>query len=331
MVILSPITNSANVVIESRILTSWLINEYQQELNIDVAKYFKYLDEIMVCRCIDSGYSFYYPFSTAGDGNFYSALEKFPWYYMNDKWEHVEALKYVQKDFKILEIGCGRGGFLAKAMESLGTVQCRGLELNVSAVDDARSRGLDVSSEPIEVHTKSHKNYYDMVCAFQLLEHIPNVRKFISSSLAVLKTGGLLVFCVPNNDSFIFQENTIVINMPPHHMGLWSMNAFVQLQGVFDVKLQAIRLEPLQHYHLGYGFDFVKKSVSHQTVLSAQLQNDEKSLPNIIKSYGKRILSKIDYRFMKAFFLQTINDTVKTLSPYVLGHSIFVVFQKKGE
>lgn len=117
MNILSPITNSENVVIEKRISTAWLINEYQQVLNIDVSKYFKNLNEILVCQCMDSGYRFYYPFSVAGDGDFYSALEKFSWYYMDDKWEHNEALKYVGKGAKVLEIGSGRGGFIIKALE----------------------------------------------------------------------------------------------------------------------------------------------------------------------------------------------------------------------
>jgi 2-polyprenyl-3-methyl-5-hydroxy-6-metoxy-1,4-benzoquinol methylase len=326
MNILSPITNSGNITIEKRIPVTWLISEYQKALNIDVSKYFTNLDEILVCRCLDSGYRFFYPYTIAGDGDFYSELEKFSWYYMDDKWEHNETLKYMQMGSRVLEIGCGRGSFLVKARESAGAEQCVGLELNISAVEDAHLKGLDVSSESIEVHARSHSNYYDMVCAFQVLEHISSVGEFISASLAVLRPGGLLVYCVPNNESLIFQENIIFTNMPPHHMGMWSMNAFAKLQAIFDIELQAIQIEPLQEYHLYYGVEFIKRSIFPRDILSAQLRNKGKSLVKDIKGFLKKTILR-HYLEKEAF--QTINDSVRIISPYLLGHSILVVFRKR--
>lgn len=188
-----------------------------------------------------------------------------------------------------------------------------GLELNISALEDARSRGLDVSSERIEVHAESHQNYYDIVCAFQVLEHIPNVTEFIHSSLAALKTGGLLIFCIPNDESFIIQENTLVTNMPPHHMGLWTLNALLGLQNFFGVKTEFLQFEPLQPYHYGYGTDLLMNRFA-----------------SLRLTFIQRALAKLARIFSNPFptLQQMAELSTSAFSSYLPGHSILVVYRK---
>ena len=90
----SPITGKDNVLLEKEIPSSFLINEYKKEFGMNVEKFFKNIKTVCLYRCLDTGYRFFTPFTVAGDDTFYQELQKFPWYYMDEKWEHVQSLPH---------------------------------------------------------------------------------------------------------------------------------------------------------------------------------------------------------------------------------------------
>jgi 2-polyprenyl-3-methyl-5-hydroxy-6-metoxy-1,4-benzoquinol methylase len=146
---------------------------------------------------------------------------------------------------KVLEVGCGRGDFLS-AIQSSGAI-ATGLELNGTAAREGRERGRDIRLEHIEVHASGHAAEYDVVCSFQVLEHIPNVRSFLEAQIACLRPRGRLIISVPNNDSFLLADN--LLNIPPHHMGLWTEASLRSLTRLFPLKVRTVYLEPLQPFH----------------------------------------------------------------------------------
>jgi 2-polyprenyl-3-methyl-5-hydroxy-6-metoxy-1,4-benzoquinol methylase len=305
---LSPITLSPNTSQVGTVDVVWLSAQYQRELNIDISRFVHNLDEITVMECRDTGYRYYEPFSTAGDASFYEELEAFPWYYMDWKWEHEIAARNILPAKIVLEIGCGRGGFLEKLHNP-----CTGLELNEQAATEARRRGLNVLTETIEAHAETHVASYDVVCSFQVLEHIVKVNEFIQACAAVLRPGGLMIASVPNNDSFIFREFAPILNFPPHHMGLWSPNALLALQMITDIRPISLFLEPLQPYHLGYGTDYVNRHLSGSR---------------------DRIIAGAAAKFERIFLgelppLQRLAQvSASALAPYLPGHSMLIVFRK---
>lgn len=84
-----------------------------------------------------------------------------------------------------------------------------------------------------------------MVCTFQVLEHVYGVETFLTACCAALAPGGLLVISVPNNDSNIRYDKRNVLNMPPHHMGLWRAGSLASLVNHFPLVLEGIVKEPL--------------------------------------------------------------------------------------
>jgi SAM-dependent methyltransferase len=74
--------------------------------------------------------------------------------------------------------------FLTKAAEKAGAVY--GLELNQKAVAVCRDKGLDVENEMIADHAAKRNEYYDVVCMFQVLEHIYDIQSFLQDSLKAL-------------------------------------------------------------------------------------------------------------------------------------------------
>ena len=171
MNLVSPITNSQNVTVLKKINSEKIINLYKK-IGFDVSSSFLGLKTIDVCRCEDSKLVYFSPKSIAGDARFYEALDKnAPNYYSPWKWEHEHVIKYVEPTNKILEIGCAYGTFLKKA-KSKGISNAIGLELNENAIADGIKSGLDIKGELIAEHKIKHANHYDLICSFQVVEHI---------------------------------------------------------------------------------------------------------------------------------------------------------------
>jgi 2-polyprenyl-3-methyl-5-hydroxy-6-metoxy-1,4-benzoquinol methylase len=245
----SPLTGNSNTKEISQIATDKLIQEYQKDYNIDVSSYFKGISFVSVYESIDSGYRFYYPFNISGNDSFYQHFQEFDWYYMPWKWEHENALKGIQKSDKILEVGSGGNGFLEK-MSNLG-YNILGLELNSMSIRHGQEKGLKVLPETVQQHAENYKGTYDVVCSFQVLEHISDVHSFLEAQLTCLKPNGKLIISVPNNDSYISLFFN-ALNAPPHHMGLWTRKSLESLCRIFPIKLLQVDYEPLQPYHRFY-------------------------------------------------------------------------------
>jgi SAM-dependent methyltransferase len=244
----SPVTGTTRTEFEKNINCTSIIQLYKRQLDIDVDKYFKNLDSISIYKCLDSGFRFYFPTYLEGDSEFYTQLQQYTWYYLEHKWEYEVADNAISPLNKVLEIGCAEGSFLnylqKKGCESVG------LEINVNAITKGKQKGLNILSHTIQTHAVNHRNYYDTVCSFQVLEHIADVKSFMQSSIDVLKKGGILIISVPNHlpNSLLLQDN--ILDLPPHHIGLWDATSLANLQLFFPLKLDQLIFEPLPKYHL---------------------------------------------------------------------------------
>ncbi len=297
----SPITNSKNIVREKTIATDFIIQGYKKMYGIDVKRFFTNLDHIYQYKCLDSGFRFFYPFTTVGDSKFYEEIEKFPWYYMDWKWEHQSSLAFIKKVDTVLEVGCGKGVFLKK-LGSIGII-ATGLELNENAVREGLQNGLHILNELIEDHETNNKGKYDVVCSFQVFEHVTDLRQVLQSSINVTKKGGKLIMSVPNNDSFLKNDTAGILNIPPHHMNLWDKNFLKKLAPLFNLRLECITYEPLQNYHSGHYYGI-------------QLSKIKRKSPVL----GKIISILLPFRF--------VVPLINLLRPLIKGHTIMAVYTK---
>lgn len=252
----SPLTGSRNIKLCSAIPAKDLITSYQSQFGIDVSEVFTSLPSLKIFKCLDSGYRFFYPFHLAGDGLFYKELQKNDWYYMPWKWEHQIARRYLHKFMNVLEVGCGRGEFLKEILNDVSSVT--GLELNSHAIKDKVRGNLDIRQVTIQDHCVKYPEHYDVVCSFQVLEHIADVKSFLEAKILALKEGGTLIISVPNNSGFL-KDSDNALNCPPHHMGLWDETSLLYLQKIFNIRHITTHFEPLQQYHLKYFSDVVSK------------------------------------------------------------------------
>lgn len=74
----------------------------------------------------------------------------------------------------------------------------------------------------------------------------------MESAIKVLKKEDKLFVGVLNNNSFLGLREMDVLNMPPHHMGLWNEKSLRNLCNYFPMKLDEFLYEPLQEPHKEY-------------------------------------------------------------------------------
>jgi SAM-dependent methyltransferase len=98
-------------------------------------------------------------------------------------------------DAQVLEIGCGTGHNLAMLGE-FGHVD--GLELDEEARAISEKRlGRTVMSSPLPELAEVPDHHYDLIGAFDVIEHIEDDRAALASIATKLKPGGKFVMAVP--------------------------------------------------------------------------------------------------------------------------------------
>ena len=219
-----------------------IAREYRRVFGIDVRCP---EPELRLDRCPRCDLAFFTP-PCPGDEAFYQRLQRLPWYYQADKPEYGVAAAYVSASDAVLEIGGGEGAFA-------GHLTCRSyrmLELNREAVGIARGRGLDARDDAVQTHAAGHPAAFDVVCAFQVLEHVPGPREFAAAGAACLRPGGLLIVSVPGDESFVGRERHNLLNIPPHHATRWSDRSLTALGEQLGLELVALHHDELAPWHV---------------------------------------------------------------------------------
>ena len=102
---------------------------------------------------------------------------------------------------RLLEIGCGSGDFLIEASRRGFTVE--GIEYSEHAAAVANSR---LGEKPVVVGTPDTVEIspatYDIVAAFDVIEHLRDPKTSIEKFRLVLKPGGLIAIVTPSLDSW---------------------------------------------------------------------------------------------------------------------------------
>jgi len=290
----SPVTYSYNTSLEASFDVAAIRHQYLEEVNVDIARFFEGLTEIQLYNCNDTGYRFYHPDGIWGDGLFYEELQKNNnWYYAKDRWEHRKGIELIGVRDKVLEIGCGDGVFL-EMLKKKGVQYTEALELNESAVSKLSNEGYKVYNETIETFAPKNANTYDVVCFFQVLEHIHDIKSFLDGALLTLKKGGRMIIAVPHNNPYLLRYDiNHTLNLPPHHAGLWNQQAFENLQKFFDIKLTHLSIMPVIEYKEWYRIqkNYYKKTKPVTSLLMSLVPRPVyKLFLSVFKQPGRNIL-----------------------------------------
>jgi 2-polyprenyl-3-methyl-5-hydroxy-6-metoxy-1,4-benzoquinol methylase len=99
---------------------------------------------------------------------------------------------------RLLDVGCNEGRGLSIYQKN--GFETEGLELNEQAAAEARKRGFNVDTDPIE--TLQPKDPYDIVVLSNVLEHSLDPKDMLTHVARILKPGGQVWISCPNVDSW---------------------------------------------------------------------------------------------------------------------------------
>jgi len=132
--------------------------------------------------------------------------------YVDFQQERIRFLKpYCDKTKKLLEVGCSAGMFLFHAKKYVGEVV--GIDYDSRSAHFASQKcSCPVFDADIE-ETGLREQSFDIICMFQLLEHIKNPCEFLKKYSKYLKPKGILCLEVPN----LYDSLVYAYNLPHHH------------------------------------------------------------------------------------------------------------------
>lgn len=123
----------------------------------------------------------------------YVGIESSESWVMKDR-NILDFCKNLDKNFRVLDIGCGNGSFLSKLKE-YGFNYLYGADIG----NYLTHSGIEHVIIDINRDNLPHNDYsLDIVVALQVLEHLENYFLILQETTRVLKSGGLFVIAVPN-------------------------------------------------------------------------------------------------------------------------------------
>ena len=130
----------------------------------------------------------------------------------------VRAVTRLATEGRLLDVGCGSGGFL-REMSRLDGWQVSGIEISSQMARFAREQlGLEVSQGTLE-DARLPAGTFDVVTMWDVLEHVHDPQETLRYVERILKPGGWLLVSTPNADSVdarLFGRYWIGLDMPRH-------------------------------------------------------------------------------------------------------------------
>lgn len=130
--------------------------------------------------------------------------------------------KYGGKKSALLEIGCGNGFFMEVALRH-GYNNVRGVEPSVAAVAKASPEVRPHIIRDIMRPGLFEPEVFDVICLFQVLDHIPNPDMVINECFRLMKAGGLILYINHNIEalsSILLKSRSPIIDI--EHLYLYS-------------------------------------------------------------------------------------------------------------
>jgi SAM-dependent methyltransferase len=233
----------------------------------------------------------------------------------NNGWWSVSRRKMVIKFLQrlsnmpdmplILDFGCGTG----KMLEDLKKIALvHGCDNNDAAIEFCKLRGLQNITKIRDASTPYPDNYFDVILAMDVIEHIENDLDVIKELKRILKPGGYLFITVP-----AFMTLWTSRDERLHHYRRYDKNELIK-------KLMAagVDLKKCSYMHLFYFFPllFFYKYISFFRSKESipDIKTDYSILPKIINLIFIKILD------IESYLLRYIN--------FPFGVSLFSISQK---
>ena len=140
--------------------------------------------------------------------------------------DRLQQISRLQPGGRLLDIGCSRGEFLELVSET-GRYEFDGVDISAEAARLASARlKRNIFCGTIE-NLSSAPGSYDVVTAWEVIEHMHDPGTFLRDIWRLLKPGGLLCLSTPNTDKVrnrIPGKPSDLFFIPPEHLFYFNRN-----------------------------------------------------------------------------------------------------------
>lgn len=131
-------------------------------------------------------------------------------------WEATRVAKIIEltgTNKKVLDVGCG-GGIIGSQIGMTGN-SVYGVDISLSNVKKARSKGIKAKQCNIENDTIPFKTKFDIIVAGEIIEHVFDTENFLKKLRRKLNKDGDLIITTPNAAAF-GRRLLLLIGRNPH-------------------------------------------------------------------------------------------------------------------
>jgi SAM-dependent methyltransferase len=134
----------------------------------------------------------------------------------------VERFTDRSRRLAVLELGCGIGGVIAE-LRNVSNLQLTASEIYVQGLRYARSRFPDVDFIQLDATRIPFRDQFDIVGAFDVLEHIANDEQVMHGVHQALRPGGVFIVTVPQ-----YQWMWSALDEIVHHKRRYAKSALLE-------------------------------------------------------------------------------------------------------
>ncbi len=184
----------------------------------------------------------------------------------------IEIVQRFSEKGTLLEIGPSYGSFTYLAKKAGFEVDA--IEMNTRCCQFLNEVvGVDASNSDNPIEILQHKEPYDVIALWHVIEHLPNPWLILDTVYASLKPGGIMILATPNPESFQFK---IMGRYWPHldsprHVMLIPMALLTEKLGSLGMKAELITTKDLGSDCLDvFGWKhFFRRRISHGNMRKA--------------------------------------------------------------
>jgi SAM-dependent methyltransferase len=208
-----------------------------------------------------------------GDTKFGSTVEKILDVFRGARVRRVCG--HVKPGGRVLDVGCGRGGFLKKL--SKRGFEAFGTELEGQAARRAMQvDGIKIKTGPL-LEADFDKDFFDAVCMWHVFEHLTEPKRTMEITDKILKPGGYLFLSMPNIESIqsrLFRGNWLHLD-PPRHLFFLADEKLVSVMKDFGFSMVRKRFFSLEQNVFGFQQSILNCILKKRDVLFEVLKGNK--------------------------------------------------------